>query len=236
MSSCHVTVVKRYLNISCRCGVRGTLPICTCACLALQTFQLFTFSLLRLSFPWISLLLRGGVQTWPDFILAAQCNTCSLKETIHIYIWHSLDICVCVCSRCIFMCAIIPDGYGAHKSALILNESHRKIQQSPMSLPPKHLSVTCQESGWYKSIHHSIMLFHCTQPCLTWCVALLSRTVTKVHSVSAKPLTLAQTPLPVSHLKTRGHNCHCPLAVAIEGHWLWKRHFINFEPSILYYK
>lgn len=39
----------------------------------------------------------GGVQRWPDFILAAQCNTCSLKGRIHLYIWHCHHICPCVC-------------------------------------------------------------------------------------------------------------------------------------------
>ena len=57
------------------------------------------------------------------------------------------------------------------------------------------------------------MLFHCTSPCLTWCVVLCEELLQKyIHWVLN--LWHFKTPLPVFHLKTRGHN-------RVIVFWLW---------------
>lgn len=109
MSSCLATAVERHTS-----AVVGGWRHCTNfhVCLSCKHSScLLLASCSSSSFKCI-FCFAGEYQSWPDFILAAQYNACRLKETIHFYIWHCLDICVCVCSHCIFMCATIPDGYG----------------------------------------------------------------------------------------------------------------------------
>lgn len=111
------------------------MQICMCVGRTLQTFHVYfqppaAWLLFFFCYFFFFFFVFFAGEFKADLILFWRHNTCRLKEAIHLYIWHSLDICACVCSHCIFMCTIIPDGYGPHKSGLILTESLRKSNKA----------------------------------------------------------------------------------------------------------
>jgi len=130
MFSCHVTVVEWHLNITCCQCRRHSANLYACwSCITNIPAVYFKSPAVSLPFKTLSFSARE-VQSWPDFILTLFDNTCRLKEMIHFYIWHCLDMCVYGCSHCSFMRAIISSGYEQHKSGFVPSGSHRKSNKA----------------------------------------------------------------------------------------------------------
>lgn len=131
-----------------------------------------------------------------------------------------------------YVSAVIPDGYGPHKSSLILSESLRKSNKAGVSASKPsfcHLPII-QIVQVYTSQHNALSLYTALldMMCGSFVQSRHKSTFTECKTSDCP----ADTTDCVPSSNRRTQQCHCPLAEAIEALWRLKRHFINFCTTI----
>ena len=213
MSSCHIAVMQRLLNIG--------YAKCYFACMLVMHCK---HSTCLLSPPATQLPLNFSVTLWGSSKLTWFYFGCTIH---HLQTERDNSSLYLALPRLPYLCAVV---FSCSTSSpmgteyITLASSLMKTKQSPDSLSkPSFCHLPGIQMVQVYTSQHNALSFYIALFDMMCGSFVKSRH--KVHSLRAKPLTLLQTPLPVSLLKARIHNSVIVLCCGYRGTLAVKKAF-----------